>query len=135
MDRLDISHKEVWSTIDFAERLSLQFHGQTQQQYFGGGTAVSLEGVTVKFLTRCGYTNDVSSIQTDFHTFVYNHFEKLLKFKQAEGVVRNGSTILFNTDGCSSQYKNVGIAFYFLSALSYMHKVAIYGAVGAPDHG
>ena len=37
-DRLDISEEEVWSTRDFAERLSLQFHGQTQQEYFGGGT-------------------------------------------------------------------------------------------------
>ena len=65
---------------------------------------------------------------------VYNHFEKLLKFLKAEGVIKNGSTILCNTDGCSSQYR-CGTAFYFLSALSYVHKVAISRAVGAPGHG
>ena len=30
-DRLDISEEEVWSTRDFAERLSLQFHGHKEQ--------------------------------------------------------------------------------------------------------
>ena len=143
-DRLDISEDEVWSTRDFAERLSLQFHGQTQQEYFGGGTTVSLEGVAIKFVKGRDASNDVSTT-TDFHTFlsngkqqdsavVYNHFEKLLKFLKAEGVIKNGSTILCNTDGCSSQYR-CGTAFYFLSALSYVHKVAISRAVGAPGHG
>ena len=70
-DRLDISEEEIWSTRDFVERLSLQFHGQTQQEYFGGGTTVSLEGVTVKFLNGHG-ASDVSTNQTDFHTFLSN---------------------------------------------------------------
>ena len=80
--------------------------------------------MAVKCLTGCGSTNDVSTNQTGFHTFlsngkqqdlvvVYNHFEKLLKFLKAEGVIRNGSTILCKTDDCSSQYI-CGIAFYFL---------------------
>ena len=29
-------------------------------------------------------------------TVVYNHFEKLLKFLKAEGVVRNGSLLLYS---------------------------------------
>ena len=49
-DRLGIFEEEVWSIRDFAERLSLQFNGQTQQEYFGGGTTVSLEGVAIKFV-------------------------------------------------------------------------------------
>ena len=137
---VDISEEEVWSTRDFTERLSLQSQGQTQQEYFGGGTTVSLEGVAVKFLNGCGSTN-----QTDFQTIVsngkqqdsavvYNHFEKLLKFLKAEGVVTNWSPILCNTDGCSSQYR-CGTTFYDLSALSSMHKIAISRSVGAPGHG
>ena len=34
---------------------------------------------------------------------VCNHFEKVLKFLKGEGVVRNESTILYNTDGCFSK--------------------------------
>ena len=125
----------------------LQFHGHAQQEYFDGGTTVSLEGVAVKFLNGHASTNGyVSTSQTDFHTFlsngkqqhsagVYNHFEKLLKFLQAVGVVRNGSTILCNTEWFQFSISMCGTAFYFLSALSYMHKVAISIPVGAPGHG
>ena len=35
---------------DFAERLSLQFQGQSQHEYFGGGTTVSIESVAVQYL-------------------------------------------------------------------------------------
>ena len=112
---------------------------------FGCGNIVSFEGVAVKFLKGRASTNNVSANHTGFHMFlsncmqqdsavVYNHFEQLLKFLKAEGVVRNGSTILCNTDGCSSQCR-CGTAFYFLSALSYMYKIAISRAVGAPGHG
>ena len=43
-------------------------------------------------------------------TVVYNHFEKLLKFLKAEGVVRNGSTIVCNTDESPDKFtkKNDG---------------------------
>ena len=72
-DRLDIFEEAVWSTTDVAERLSLQFHGQIQQEYFGGSTTVSLEGVAVKFLNGYGASaNDVPTNQTDFHTFLSN---------------------------------------------------------------
>ena len=102
--------------------------------------------MTVKLLNGCDSTNDLSTNQTDFHMFlsngkqqdgtvVYNHVEKLLKFLKDEGLVRNGSTMLCHTDGCSSQYRCCGTAFYFLSTLSYMHtKVANFIAVGAPSH-
>ena len=81
---------------------------------------VSLEGVAFKFFDGHGASsNDVPT--TDFHTFlsngkqqdsavVYNHFEKLLEFPTAEGVIRNVLTILCNTNGCSSQYR-CGTAF------------------------
>jgi len=138
-DREEIAANEIWTTHDFAERLSLQFQGQSQHEYFGGGRTVSLEGVAVQF------QKSAEQKQMDFHTFisngkqqdaavVHNHFDKLLKFFKSEGLLQEGSTIFCNTDGCSGQYR-CGTAFYFLSSLSYTHKLAISRAVGAPGHG
>ena len=72
---MDISEEEVWSTRDFVESLSLQFHKQqTQQEFFGVGGTVSIEGVVVKFLNGHGVssTDDVSTNLTDFHSFLSN---------------------------------------------------------------
>ena len=93
----------------FAERLSLQFQGQSQHEYFGGGATVSIEGIAVQYLKEL---QDGGGKQMDFHAFisngkqqdsavVFNHFQKVLKFLKDEGVIANGSTILCKTDGCA----------------------------------
>ena len=80
---------------------------------------MSIEGVAVQIVKN----PDQNAKEMSFHTFladgkqqdssvVYNHMEKLIKFLKSERVLRNGSTILCNTDGCSGELL---IAIYFKS--------------------
>ena len=109
----------------YAERLSLQFQGQSQHEYFGGGTTVSIGGVAVEYLKEL---KDDGGKQMEFYTFisngkqkdsavVFNHFQKLLKYLKDEGVIAKRSTILCNIDAeCAQQYR-CDSAFYILHAL------------------
>ena len=46
--RENIEQSDVYSTCDFAERLTLMFNLQTQHEYFNGAT-IAMEGVVSKF--------------------------------------------------------------------------------------
>ena len=94
------------------ERLSLQFHSQSQHEYFGNSRSVSIEGVAVQIVNNREGKNEK---EMSFHTYfsdgkqqdaavVHNHMEKLIKFLKDEGVLKTGSTILCNTDGCSGEF-------------------------------
>ena len=110
-DREQIFEGDIWTARDFAERLSLQFESQSQHEYFGGGSTISIEGVAVQMVTD----SESNSRSTSFHTYfsegkqqdssvVFNHMQKLIKFLKKEGVLKTGSTILCNTDGCSGKF-------------------------------
>lgn len=54
----------VWSQRDFAERLTLAFNQQLQQDYFGGQATISIEGVALEF-----YKADGTTKKMHFHTY------------------------------------------------------------------
>ena len=135
----DISKDEVWTSRDFAERLHLKFNSQTQTEYFGQSVSLSLEGVAVRHL------DDKGEQQLDFHSFissspqqdsavVCNHSLELCKHLKANNLIKKGTTILCNTDGCSAQCR-CGTAFHFLSTLACMFQIHISRAICCPGHG
>ena len=137
-DRLDISKDEVWTSRDFAERLQLKFNSQTQTEYFGQSVSLSLEGVAVRYL------DDKGEQQLDFHSFissntqqdsavVHHHSLELFKHLKANKLIKKGTTILCNTDGCAAQYR-CGTAFHFLSTSANKFEVHISRAICCPGH-
>jgi len=138
-DRKDTNHHEVWTSRDFAERLQLKFNSQVQSEYFGQGVSLSLEGVAVM------HKDDKDDQQMQFHTFlssnpqqdsavVHQHSMKLFQHLKDNQLIKAGSTVLCNTDGCAAQYR-CGTAFHFLSALACQFDVHISRAICCPGHG
>ena len=88
----------------------MQFESQSQHEYFGGGQTVSIEGVAVQMVKN----EDENAREMSFHTYfsdgkqqdsavVFNHMEKLIKFLKNEGMLKTGSRLLCNTDGCAGK--------------------------------
>ena len=61
-DRRNINVGEIWTQIDFAERLTLKFNKESQLEHFGGGRTVSLEGVAVEYFQWVSQSRQWNSI-------------------------------------------------------------------------
>ena len=138
-DRQDISRDEVWTSRDFAARLQLKYNSQTQQEYYGQGVSVSLEGVAVKHLDDKGKEQHM-----EFHSFlsshtnqdagvVRSHLQKLLEHLQSNKVIKKGTTVMCNTNGCAAQYR-CGTAFHFMTSLACQFEINISRAICCPGH-
>ena len=104
--RENIQPTDVWSSRDFAERLTLMFNKQAQHEYFTGGSTISLEGVAIKFFQpgctdkRMEFHTYLSDGKTQDSSIVNNHMEKLLVFLKERGILKEGSVLYCHTDGC-----------------------------------
>jgi hypothetical protein len=58
----------------------------------------------------------------------------LVQYLFKEGIIKEGSTILDHTDGCSKQYRSATV-LYCLSLLAASYGITIDRAIGAPGHG
>ena len=119
---------EVAGSRDYAERLLLKFHKEIQSEHFGQGRDLSMEGNINTY-----YKNNLTNKTTDFHTFLSDgkkqnatrtdlHMTKLIKYLKNKGVLKY--RLYETTDGCSKQYR-CGTALWYLSSLSYKHKIII----------
>ena len=101
-----IEPTDIWSSRDFAERLTLMFNKQAQHEYFSGGEKVLLEGVAIKF-----YPPGATEKTMEFHSYlsdgktqdssiVNNHMDQLLVYLRQKGILKDGSVLYCHTDGC-----------------------------------
>jgi hypothetical protein len=64
----------------------------------------------------------------------HKHMDKLINLLFQKGVMKRGSWMLDNTDGCAKQYR-CGTALYLLALLAVTNGIVVDRAIGAPGHG
>jgi hypothetical protein len=64
----------------------------------------------------------------------HEHMDLLVNLLFQKGVMKRGSWMLDNTDGCAKQYR-CGTALYLLALLAVTYDIVIDRAIGAPGHG
>jgi hypothetical protein len=73
-----------------------------------------------------GKRQDAGTTFENMHVLVQHLFK--------EGIIKEGSTILDHTNGCSKQYRSATV-LYCLSLLAASYSITIDRAIGAPGHG
>jgi hypothetical protein len=79
------------------------------------------------------YSHLADNSDQDAYT-THEHMKVLVKELLDEGVIKPGSTMWDETDGCMKQYRS-GNAMYLLTVLAAMFDITIDRAIGAPGHG
>ena len=123
---------------DYAERLLIKFNKEIQNEHFGKGRDLSIEGnlVTFKKLETEEATTNCFSFLCDGKiqnaAWTDLHMKKLVSHLKEE--LSKLKRLYETTDGCSKQYR-CGTALWFLSALSYECNIIIDRSFCAPGHG
>jgi hypothetical protein len=145
----------AWTVLtrrDYAERLNAKFNLEIQSDHFGNDRDLSIEGVSVHMhelesLVSYLEAQDVSTLvqRMEFHSHfsdnskqdaatTHEHMDHLVNLLFEKGVMKRGSWMLDNTDGCAKQYR-CGTALYLLALLAVTHGIVVDRAIGAPGHG
>jgi hypothetical protein len=138
---------------DYAEALKMEFNNEIQSEHFGNSRALSIEGSSVRMFNRsslAAYEQNIITVDELVRTMeTHSHFSAgkrqdarttfenmhvLVQYLFKEGIIKEGSTILDHTDGCSKQYRSATVLYCF-SLLAASYGITIDRAIGASGHG
>jgi hypothetical protein len=137
---------------DYAERLAAKFNLEIQEEHFGNGRNLSIEGSAVQQFTKeanerflSGSAKDLEEFVLHFHSHLSDkslqnaattnaHMEVLFDRLIESGAIGKKATMWDETDGCTKQYR-CAKAFWLLSYLAVKYVTTIDRAIGAPGHG
>ena len=140
---------------DYAERLAAKFNLEIQEEHFGNGRNLSMEGSAIlqytkeaidRLLSGSPLADDfVKETALHFHSHLSDnsqqdaattnaHMEVLIQSLKESGTIGQRATMWDETDGCTKQYR-CAKAFWLLSYLAQKYDITIDRAIGAPGHG
>jgi hypothetical protein len=138
---------------DYGEALKMEFNNEIQSEHFGNSRALSIEGSSVQMFDRsslAAYEQNIITVDELVRTMeTHSHFSDrkrqdalttfenmhvLVQYLFKKGIIREGSTILDHTNGCSKQYRSATV-LYCLSLLTASYGIIINRAIGAPGRG
>jgi hypothetical protein len=140
---------------DYAERLAAKFNLEIQEEHFGNGRNLSIEGSAVQQFTKEAMERFLSGsysaddfkedVSLHFHSHLSDdslqnaattnaHMEVLFDSLKESSVVGKKATMWDETDGCTKQYR-CAKAFWLLTYLAVKYDTSIDRAIGAPGHG
>ena len=103
--RESIEQSDVYSTHDFAERLTLMFNEQALHEYFNGGATISMEVVVIIFFPagrdekQMEFHTHLSDAKLQDSSIVHSHMDKSIWFSKEKDIINDKTVLYCHTDG------------------------------------